>query len=60
MFQNLLDRIDGPLHKLKGKGRMNEINISESMKQIRRALLDVDVNFKIAKSFTQNIRVKSQ
>ena len=59
MFQNLSDRIDGALHKLKGKGRINEINIAESMKEIRRALLDADVNFKIAKSFTQNVRDKA-
>jgi signal recognition particle subunit SRP54 len=44
---------------LKGKGRINEINIAESMKEIRRALLDADVNFKIAKSFTQNVRDKA-
>ena len=59
MFQNLSDRIDGALHKLKGRGRINEINIAESMKEIRRALLDADVNFKIAKSFTQNVRDKA-
>ena len=59
MFQNLSDRIDGALHKLKGKGRINEINIAESIKEIRRALLDADVNFKIAKSFTQNVREKA-
>ena len=59
MFQNLSDRIEGALHKLKGKGRINEINIAESMKEIRRALLDADVNFKIAKSFTQNVRDKA-
>ena len=59
MFQNLSDKIDGALHKLKGKGRINEINIAESMKEIRRALLDADVNFKIAKSFTQNVRDKA-
>ena len=59
MFQNLSEKIDGALHKLKGKGKINEINIAESMKEIRRALLDADVNFKIAKSFTQNVRDKA-
>ena len=59
MFQNLSEKIDGALHKLKGKGKINEINIAESMKEIRRALLDADVNFKIANSFTQNVRDKA-
>ncbi len=56
MFENLSDRLEKSFKLLKGQGRITEINISESLKEVRRALLDADVNFKIAKQFTDNIK----
>ena len=58
MFDNLSDKLDKALHNLKGKGKITEINVAETLKEVRRALLDADVNFKIAKEFTN--RVKEQ
>ena len=59
MFDQLSTKIEGALHKLKGKGKINELNIVESMKEIRKALLDADVNYKIAKEFTQTVKDKA-
>ena len=59
MFDQLSTRIEGALHKLKGKGKINELNIAESMKEIRKALLDADVNYKIAKEFTNTVKEKA-
>src|SRR5512133_3160967 len=59
MFENLSDRLEKSFKILKGQGRISEINISESLKEVRRALLDADVNFKIAKQFTDNIKQKA-
>jgi len=56
MFENLSDRLDRSFKLLKGQGRITEINIAETLKDVRRALLDADVNYKIAKSFTDNIK----
>jgi signal recognition particle subunit SRP54 len=58
MFDNLSDKLDKALHVLKGHGQITEINVAETTKEVRRALLDADVNFKIAKEFTN--RVKEQ
>ncbi|TAI49617.1 signal recognition particle protein [Flagellimonas allohymeniacidonis] len=58
MFDNLSDKLDKALHVLKGHGQITEINVAETLKEVRRALLDADVNFKIAKEFTN--RVKEQ
>ena len=59
MFELFTKRLDAALKTLKGHGRITEINVAETMKEIRRALLDADVNFKIAKSFTQRVKDKA-
>ncbi len=59
MFDNLTDRLDKSLKLLKGQGRITEINVAETLKDVRRALLDADVNYKIAKSFTDNVKEKA-
>ena len=59
MFENLSDRLDKSFKLLKGQGRITEINVAETLKEVRRALLDADVNFKIAKSFTDTIKEKA-
>ncbi len=56
MFENLSDRLDRSFKLLKGQGRITEINIAETLKDVRRALLDADVNYKIAKSFTDTVK----
>src|SRR6056300_1282963 len=59
MFDNLSDKLEGALHKLKGRGQITEINIAETLKEVRRALLDADVNYKIAKEFTNSVKDKA-
>ena len=59
MFEQFTKRLDAALKTLKGHGRITEINVAETIKEIRRALLDADVNFKIAKSFTQRVKDKA-
>ena len=59
MFEQFSKRLDAALKTLKGHGRITDINVAETMKEIRRALLDADVNFKIAKSFTQRVKEKA-
>jgi signal recognition particle subunit SRP54 len=59
MFENLSERLDKSFKILKGQGRISEINIAETLKEVRRALLDADVNFKIAKQFTDTIKQKA-
>ena len=59
MFENLSDRLDKSFKLLKGQGRITEINVAETLKEVRRALLDADVNFRIAKSFTDTIKEKA-
>ncbi|MEM0931628.1 MAG: signal recognition particle receptor subunit alpha, partial [Bacteroidota bacterium] len=59
MFDNLSDKLDKALHVLKGHGQITEINVAETIKEIRRALLDADVNFKIAKEFTNKVKEKA-
>ena len=56
MFENLSERLDKSFKLLKGQGRITEINIAETLKDVRRALLDADVNFKIAKDFTNRVK----
>lgn len=58
MFDNLSEKLDKALHVLKGHGQITEINVAETLKEIRRALLDADVNFKIAKEFTNRVKRK--
>ncbi len=59
MFNNLSDKLDKAFHVLKGHGKITEINVAETLKEVRRALLDADVNFKIAKEFTNRIKEKA-
>ena len=59
MFENLSDRLERSFKLLKGEGRITEINVAETLKDIRRALLDADVNFKIAKTFTDDVKEKA-
>ena len=59
MFENLTDKLEKSFKILKGQGRITEINIAETLKEVRRALLDADVNFKIAKQFTDTIKQKA-
>ena len=59
MFDNLSEKLDKALHVLKGHGQITEINVAETAKEVRRALLDADVNFKIAKEFTNKVREKA-
>lgn len=59
MFENLSDRLERSFKILKGQGRITEINIAESLKEIRRALIEADVNYKVAKSFTDEVKQKA-
>ncbi|MCM4170358.1 signal recognition particle protein [Arenibacter sp. TNZ] len=59
MFDNLSEKLDKALHVLKGHGQITEINVAETLKEVRRALLDADVNFKIAKEFTNKVKEKA-
>ncbi len=59
MFQNLQDKLDRAFKVLKGQGNITEINVAETMKEIRKALLDADVNYKTAKSFTDEVKQKA-
>ena len=59
MFTNLSEKLDKALHVLKGHGRISEINVAETLKEVRRALLDADVNYKIAKEFTNRVKEKA-
>ena len=59
MFNNLSDKLDKAFHVLKGHGSITEVNVAETLKEVRRALLDADVNFKIAKNFTKTVKEKA-
>jgi signal recognition particle subunit SRP54 len=59
MFENLTDKFERAFKTLKGEGQITEINVAETMKEVRRALLDADVNFKIAKDFTDQVKEKA-
>lgn len=59
MFDNLSDKLDKALHILKGHGKITDVNVADTLKEVRRALLDADVNFKIAKDFTTRVRDKA-
>ncbi|HEY8387128.1 MAG TPA: signal recognition particle protein, partial [Parasegetibacter sp.] len=60
MFESLSERLEGAFKQLKGEGRINELNIASTVKEIRRALVDADVNYKIAKEFTDRVKDKAQ
>lgn len=59
MFENLSDRLERSFKILKGEGRITEINVAETLKEVRRALLDADVNYKTAKEFTETVKQKA-
>lgn len=59
MFDSLSDKLDKALHVLKGHGSITEVNVAETLKEVRRALLDADVNYKIAKDFTNRVKEKA-
>jgi signal recognition particle subunit SRP54 len=59
MFNSLSEKLDKALHVLKGHGSITEVNVAETLKEVRRALLDADVNFKIAKQFTNTVKEKA-
>jgi signal recognition particle subunit SRP54 len=59
MFNSLSEKIERAFKVLKGQGKITEINVAETMKEVRKALLDADVNFKVAKQFTDTIKEKA-
>ncbi len=59
MFENLTDKLERSFRLLKGEGRITEINVAETLKEIRRALIDADVNYKVAKTFTDQVKEKA-
>lgn len=59
MFENLTDRLERSFKILKGEGKITEINVAETLKDVRRALLDADVNYKVAKNFTDSVKKKA-
>ncbi len=59
MFDSLSDKLDKAFHVLKGHGSITEVNVAETLKEIRRALIDADVNFKTAKNFTNKVKEKA-
>ena len=59
MFEKLSDRLERSFKLLKGKGRITEINVAETLKDVRRALIDADVNYKVAKTFTDTVKQKA-
>ena len=59
MIENLSERLERSFKILKGEGRITEINVAETLKDVRRALLDADVNYKVAKTFTDTVKQKA-
>ena len=59
MFENLSERLERSFKLLKGEGKITEINVAETMKDVRRALLDADVSYKVAKEFCDNVKDKA-
>ena len=59
MFENLIDRLERSFKLLKGEGKISELNVAETLKDVRRALLDADVNYNIAKQFTDTVKEKA-
>ncbi|MBQ2364430.1 MAG: signal recognition particle protein [Alistipes sp.] len=59
MFENLTEKLERSFKILKGEGRITEINVAETLKEIRRALIDADVNYKVAKTFTDEVKQKA-
>ena len=59
MFENLSERLERSFKILKGQGTITEINVAETLKDVRKALLDADVNYKVAKTFTDDVKAKA-
>ena len=59
MFENLSEKLERSFKILKGQGKITEINVAETLKEVRRSLLDADVNYKIAKDFTNRVKEKA-
>lgn len=59
MFESLSEKLEGALKNISGQGRINELNITQSMREIRRALLDADVNYQVARDFTERVKEKA-
>ena len=59
MFENLSERLERSFKLLKGQGKITEINVAETLKDVRRALLDADVNYKVAKQFTDTVKANA-
>jgi len=59
MFENLSDKLDRAFKLLKGQGQITEINVAETLKEVRKAHLDADVNYKVAKQFTDTVKEKA-
>ena len=59
MFENLQDRLDVAFKNLKGEGKITELNVAATIKEIRKALVEADVNYAIAKKFTDNVKDKA-
>src|SRR5690554_7627891 len=59
MFENLTEKFDRAFKVLKGQGQISEVNVAETLKEVRRALLDADVNFNTAKEFTKTVKEKA-
>src|SRR5699024_6836077 len=59
MFDNLSEKLDNALHVLKGHGQITEVNVAETLKEVRRALVDADVNYKTAKTFVNTVKEKA-
>ena len=59
MFENLSDRLERSFKILKGEGKITEVNVAETVKDIRRALLDADVSFRVAKDFCDQVKAKA-
>ena len=59
MFENLSDKLDRAFKVLKGEGKITEINVAETLKEVRKAMLDADVNYKVAKQFTDTVKEKA-
>ena len=59
MFDSLSTKLDKAFHVLKGHGQITEVNVADTLKEVRRALVDADVNYKIAKNFTKDVKEKA-
>src|SRR5882757_3162092 len=59
MFENLSDKLERAFKVLKGQGKITEINVAETLKEVRKALLDADVNYKVAKQFADTVKEKA-